>query len=187
MTPMLALSSALGAAWAAETPPSENWLRVGVTAPYGVQPGLTLAASTDLATWQGRRRDAALSVGPRLAGFGRPHNHISGLLGAEASVRWTHSETGRFVSIDGGLGYLAAAQITEVQVDLGSGELERTRSLEHHFLPTLGVHFGRNAPHKVGWYAGLSAGRHLSPQTPDSLWFTAEAGVRFAFPAGGAR
>jgi len=180
VTPTLAMLLASSAA--AAPPPEATWFRAGLTAPYGVQPGLSAVATHDITTWEGRRRDAAFSVGPRVAGFGRFENHLSGVVGAEASVRWTSPDTGRFVSLDGGLGYMLSAQVHTVSVDLGSGDLDRSRELQHHFLPTLGVHFGRTQD-RVGWYGGVLAGRHISPQTPDSLWMSVEAGVRF----GGAR
>lgn len=182
MTPMLMLSwTTLSAA--AEPPPPASSVRLSAIAPYLSQPGLSAVGAVDLSTWAGRRRPATLSVGPRLAGFGRFGNHVSGLLGGEAGVRWTHPETGRYFSVDGGLAYVLAAQVSTVAVDLGSGDLDRTRQLRHHVLPTLGVHFGRDGGEGPRAFGGVAAGRLWSPQVDGTLWITAEAGVRL----GGAR
>ena len=182
MIPTLALVAATAGPAQGAPPAEATWLRVGAYLPYASQPGLSAVGTRDLHTWTGRNKGVALSVGPRVGVFGRSGNHVSGLAGAEASLRWTRADTGRFFSLDGGLAYVMRAQTTELAVDLGSGEVDRTRELQHHALPTLGLHVGRNKG-TVGWFAGSQFGRHLSPQSEDSLWFALEAGVRF----GGAR
>lgn len=154
-------------------------LTLGVMLPYASQPGLDIGAEYTVFAPNDR---VELVLKPHLAGYVRPGNHVSGMIGTDFGVT-VHHRVPVSHTFSVGLDYLVQSQLTSTSVDLGSGERSGTRELRHFALPTGSYTFTHMPAERVGWYLDTSLGHTLSVSEIDKTYISIGAGVRFALGA----
>jgi len=174
----IALFAAIANANAAPT------IQIGATVPYGVQPGLRVGVRQPIRSWDGRRSQASLIVGGDVASYVNPRDHVSGLLGATAGVRWQR-DSGFAMTVEGGLAAVTDRQIIGMSVDLATGELERDVEWRLWMLPTVTGRLAWRTDRRLGVYTGLTVGPEVGFGRDGALVYTLDAGIRFTI--GGAR
>lgn len=161
-------------------------LQVGLTAPYAVQPGMRIGLRQPIRTWDGRKSTAALIVGGDIASYVNFGNHMSGLGGGTAGVRWQR-DGGFGLAVEGGLAAVADYQTLGVAVDLGSGELTPDREWRVWLVPTVAGRLSWRGDERIGAYTGLSVGPEIGFGRDGALTFTVDAGLRVRLGAGAAQ
>jgi hypothetical protein len=154
-------------------------LTLGLMLPYGAQPGLDLGF--ELSVYQPSERISWV-LKPHLAGYVRPRNHISGMVGTSFGVKVDH-RTPVSHTFSVGLDYLVQSQVTSLSMDLGSGGRSATRELRHFGLPTAGYSLAHMPWKHVGWTFDLRVGHTFSPVEIDKTFLSVGAGLRFALGA----
>ena len=180
----------------AEPPTSvDSSIRIGVVAPYFVQPGLRagghFALTEDTVERNRRQRPRLITrrifVGPRLTWFTRINDHQSVALDVELGLSRMRNQSRLTSSFSLSLGYMRSAHITDLSVELGTGDVDRQWQARNHLLALFNYSIARNYERRTGWYAGLSFGRRMSYETADSAFFSIEAGVTLRIGPGGSR
>ncbi len=144
---------------------------VGLTAPYGVWPGV--AVSAEIALTEG------LYLSPRVSGFASPLTHRSALTQLDLGWRTRTGARGWSGALSAGLGYRLESQLRGIEVDLATGEQSSTRALRHSLLPAASVEATRALGDRVAAYGRFSSGLELGIGTHDAVFFGLEAGLRF--------
>lgn len=151
-----------------------NW-SLAYYAPFGVQQGLKVGLDIDLADSKevlGKSRITFLN--PEIAAFYNPRVQDNYLVNfktgskADDSKKWQSSWML-------GAGYLLSRKWVDGSVNLGTGEVERTKENSSFFLPTINYELVLNRDGKLDPYLGAYFGQAIGKNS--SLFFGVELGV----------
>jgi len=153
-------------------------------APYGINPGLKIGTSHTAKEWRtnAETRLQKLEVSPQVGFWSASaysnNVHRTFLLDAQLEYRLYTKNEKRYILASVGLGYHLSLESPDLNVNLGTGEINRNRNIAHHFVPTFNAGFGHDLTDKIGYYFKAFVGERFN-STGNDLLFGAELGLSF--------
>ena len=153
-------------------------------APYGVQYGFNLGVKIPFRQWpietaMKNNRFYRLSFYPQLSYFVYPTVQRNIFLNQEWMISRHRMDKRFFSTLSIGTGYQLAWENQGGTVNLGSGDINNKREMEHQFVPTLNVGFGVDPEQKLGWYFKAFFGRRIVFNATNETYIGAELGLLF--------
>jgi len=157
--------------------PPTHTVQVGISLPYGVQPGAHVGYRYMLSRWDARRSSSGLAIGLDIEGVIDPGDGLRGSLAAAAGVQWQRS-SGFTTAIEANLALLTQRRTLGQSVDLATGALVPDRELGFGLLPRITGRLAWRGNQRVGFFTDLYLGPRIEFGRQSTFEFGARAGVR---------
>ncbi len=158
-------------------------LRLAYYGPYLNQYGLSIGADFDRLFWLSGddyvAHKNAWTWSPQVAFFVRSNTHQNWMANVDFGRKVFLKNDITYRKIGVGAGYQLSKRILSSSVDLATGELTKTSTLVHYFIPTVFAEFGWETDRRFDWYGKAYYGRRISSGREDSAFPGLEIGVHF--------